>query len=167
MPGSVVCVWGFKNNGPIVFSQERREARLTRTYDSPPSGSPPPSPILPPTSVAAQNIVSGSVALAGAFPLWLRVVCQIWQVPCHILIDQSHGKPLQERMSRELTGSDPAPFPVTRAPEAGTQGPGGRGGIVNSLARARGSHIHTLWARLLKKKHEIFGCDLNSKFSFY
>jgi hypothetical protein len=58
-------------------------------------------------------------------------------------MDQSRGKPLPERMSQEVTSSDPALSWSLRAPEVGTQRPG-EGGGGNRVALTCGSHIHSL-----------------------
>ncbi len=73
---------------------------------------------------------------------WWWVIRQIWQRQCHILMEQSRGKPLLERMSREVTSSNPAPSRSLRAPEVGTE-TSGKGGGGNSLALTCGSHTHT------------------------
>jgi hypothetical protein len=81
-------------------------------------------------------------------------------------MDQSRGKPLPERISQEMTSSYPAPSRSLRAPEVGTQRPGGGGGGGNGLALTRGSPIHSFVSWIAEEEDKTFGCDLNSKFSF-
>jgi hypothetical protein len=63
-----------------------------------------------------------------------------------------------------MTSSYPAPSRSLRAPEVGTQRPGGWGGGGNGLALTRGSHIHSFVSLFAEEEDKTFGFDLNSKF---
>jgi hypothetical protein len=82
-------------------------------------------------------------------------------------MDQSCGKPLTERMSREMTSSDAPPPPPPRplrAPEPGTRRLGTGGG--NGLA----FHVGPTYIRCeldCWRRYKTFGYDLNSKFFLY
>jgi hypothetical protein len=79
-------------------------------------------------------------------------------------MDQSRGKPLLERMSRELTSRL---RPLPGHPEPLRQGPeGGGGGAVIAWPLHVGPTRTPIVCRIAKGETQIFGCDLNSKFSF-
>jgi hypothetical protein len=80
-------------------------------------------------------------------------------------MDQSHGKPLPEPMSREMTSSCPTPSRSLSAPEVGTQRPVGGGGW--GVVMAWPPHVGPPFVKWIAEEEDrTFGCDLNSKFSF-
>ncbi len=135
--------YDFKCNGPTVFSQRGgRLKSLTCTCVIPPPSPPltlphscllslvsppphPPPPLLLPRTMTPARLQGRSPTVMGD-PSVMTVAMSYF-----FLMDQSHGKPLPERMSREVTSSDPTPSQSLRAPEVGTHRPGeGGGGAV-------------------------------------
>ncbi len=146
---------------------------MSTTHMLPPPPTPPPPPLPgsplprppPPAPLLPTETISGFGALAGVFPQMkgdLSVVTG--QLSC--LMDQSRGKLLPERRSREMTSSDPAPSPRSLGvPDPGTWRQGGEGGVVKL-----GLHVvlHTLnQCQRAGEYTRPLGCDLNSKSFFH